>query len=182
MAGRFSDQDDFSIPSELFDSHEWMADSLIDGETGRDCTVVYPPTDSECPNCVFDPVTGRSANIYKTGGLYPFENLTSCPLCGGFGRRTEPSTDTIRLRVYFGGSELVAAMKQFSKLGSTDFSAPEGLVFVIGYIYDRSKLERANNIMIPNPGAEDIPTIKIASTIPWGFRQNRYFGAMLKRD
>ncbi len=178
MAGRFEDIDDFEIPSELFDYHEWMSDSLIDGQIGVDCTLYYPPSDTECPNCLFDVVTGRSADVYKTGGPYPFEIHTTCPLCGGFGKGSIAETDTLRLRVYFGRMEVNAAMRQFANVNLAD--APNGVIFVIGYMEDRPKYIRANGVTIPNQ--EEIRCKRISEAQPWGFRKNRYFAAMLGRQ
>jgi hypothetical protein len=180
MANKFPGRGDFSIPSALLDEHEWISDALIDGELGTVCTLIYPPTDSECPNCLFDPSTGRSANIYRTGGPIPFVNHTVCPWCGGEGRRSEPVTDSIRLRVYWGGMEVNAAMRQFTKLAN--FDSPAGLLFVIGYMNDLPKFERSDNILVNSAQTIDEWKCSRASeSVPWGFRKNRYFACMLKR-
>ena len=174
MAGKFPDREDFEIPSLLIDEHEWLADSFIDGETGTDCTLVYPPSDTECPNCLFDPQTGESANIYKDGGPMPFTDHTTCPWCNGFGRGQTPVEESIRMRVYYGGMEVNAAMRQFN-MATQLAQDPDGLVFVIGYMNDRPSFERCDSIVI-----HDTKMSRKSKALPWGFRKNRYFAAMLK--
>ncbi len=179
MANRIPNIDDFSIPSELFNEHERIVDWFLDGELASLCTINYPPSDSECTNCIYDPDTNCSANIYKVGGPYPFENRTLCPMCGGIGKLTLPVTDIIRLRVYYGASELNASMQQFMKLNGTDFNTATGLVYIIGYANDLPKFKRSQSITIPNP-SEEIVCKRFSSPIGWGFRKNRYFACMLQ--
>ena len=182
MANHSSGIADFTVPSALFDTHEVMVDYFIDGELGFDVTLNYPPSDTECPNCLWDYGANRSANIYKAGGPYPFANLTTCPLCGGAGKATVPVTDSIRLRVYFAGMELNASLKQFNKLAGTNFDISDGLVFCIGYSSDLPKFNRADFITIPNPGDQEIRCVRKGATTSWGFRHNRYFAGMLERN
>jgi hypothetical protein len=184
MSDKFPDRGDFSIPSALFDEHEWMVDYLIDGPIGLDCALIYPPSDQECPNCLFDPSTGSSAGIYKTSGPMPFPNHTVCPWCGGEGRRIEPVTEPIRLRVYWGGMEVNAAVKQFKQLVDTKFiDNPTGLIFVIGYMYDLPKFVRSDGVIINNQiTMQELRCNRMGEPVPWGFKKNRYFAAMLERQ
>lgn len=41
---------------------------------------------TECINCVFNPMSGRSAGVYKAGGPVPFGKGMICPICGGAGQ------------------------------------------------------------------------------------------------
>lgn len=182
MANRIPHMGEFTVPSDLLDIHEWMVDGVIDGVLGTLCRLEYPPSDAECTNCLFDPSTGRSANIYKTGGPTPFANHTICPRCGGEGRLSSPESDEIRLRVYFGGGEVNAAMRQFKTLPASDINAPDGLVFVIGYMDDVTKFQRAVSIYANESVTQiNIRCERFSEIIPWGFRKNRYFACMLKR-
>lgn len=53
------------------------------------CKLVYESTKPQaCPNCVFDPMSKKSANIYKTGGPLVFANGQTCPYCLGHGTTT----------------------------------------------------------------------------------------------
>lgn len=182
MANKIPKYGDFSVESELIDEHEWISDYFIDGELGCQCSLMYPPTYTECPNCVFDQQTNMSANIYKAGGPAPFTNHTVCPWCGGQGQRTDSPTELIRLRVYWGGSELNAAVKMFQTLGVSNIDNPAGLIFVIGYMSDVSKFERADLInVISTLNKKEYICSRKSEAVPWGFRHNRYFAAMLSR-
>lgn len=179
MAGKIPSRGDFIIEESLIDEHEWVTDAFIDGPTGATCTLVFPAIDSECPNCLFDPTTRRSANIYRDGGPYEFTKHTVCPMCGGEGRITEPSINTIRLRVYYGGMEVNAAMKTMQAL-SGSFGLPDGLVYVIGYMKDRAEFERAEYLLLLNQSNFEQRVEKVSKAVPWGFRKNRYFACMLR--
>jgi hypothetical protein len=178
MSNRLIDRADFSIPNNLLDEHEWVVDAAID-DLGTSCTAHYPPSITECPNCIYDPVTNRSSDMYKSEGPFPFTNFTTCPYCGGVGKKEVPATDSIKLRVYFGGSELNTAIKYFNKLSAEKFTdTPAGVIFVIGYMENIVNFKRANYITINTPPVE-IRCKRSSSPIPWGFRKNRYFAAIL---
>lgn len=182
MSGKIPKYGDFSIESGLIDEHEWVSDYLIDGELASKCTLIYPPTYTECPNCVFDQQTGQSANIYKAGGPAVFTNHTICPWCNGQGKSSNAPTDSVRLRVYWGGSELNAAVKMFKTLGVSNLDNAMGLIFVIGYMSDISKFERADAInVISTLNKKEYMCIRKSEAVPWGFRHNRYFAAMVSR-
>lgn len=181
MAGKFENRDDFIIAPSLLDEHEYLADSFIDSETGVDCIINYPPSDEECPNCLYDPDANRSANIYKSGGPYPFPVHTTCPYCGGVGKFSKPVTIPIRLRVYWGGMEVNAAMRMFNNLKVGN--VPIGLLFVIGYMEDLKNFDRGDFLLVNSSvDKQEIRCKRASEAIPWGFRKNRYFAAMLERS
>lgn len=181
MSGKFTNRTDFSIPESLIDEHEWMSDALIDGPLGAVCTLYYPDLQTECPNCLFDPQANRSANIYRTGGPNPFPNDTLCPYCGGTGVSAQPVTDTMRVRAYWGGMEVNAAMRQFQNMFNSKFvGSPDGVVFIIGYMNDAVKFQQCTSLVVNKPNVQ-IRCERASDAIPWGFRHNRYFAAMLNR-
>jgi len=175
MSGRFANRGNFTIPSAVFDEHEWVSDMFLDGEIGSQCTLMYPPIDSECSNCYFDPNSGRSNNIYRVGGLVPFTNHTTCPMCGGEGRSITEKTEDVRLRVYTDPSHWVETGIQLK--------SPNGIAQVIGYMADLPKIERADKIILHSELQEIKRWIVQAEgeAIPWGFRGNRYFVMFVKR-
>jgi len=183
MANKFEDRSDFTIPSDLIDEHEWIADAFIDS-LGIWCTIVYPPSDEECPNCLYDPVANRSANIYKTGGPISFPINTTCPWCGGVGKRSIPITDRVKMRVYWGGMEVQAAMRQFKSLANEKLGdMAQGLLFVIGYMDDLPKFVKCDSLVVNDTvDKQEIRCERVSETIPWGFRKNRYFACMLDRQ
>lgn len=175
MAGRLADRPDFNIPETLIDKHEWVVDASID-TLGDICQLVYPPIDSECPNCEFDIATGRSTNVYKQGGPYSFPAYTLCPFCSGEGRLTQSSTENIRLRVYYN-------TKDWVKFGGLNLVFSDSVAQIIGYMTDLPKIERCQYIIL-NSRMRTIREWKVVrngEAIPWGFRADRYFLQMMKR-
>jgi hypothetical protein len=175
MGGKFPASGDFSIPDELIDCHEWMADAFID-DLGKSVKLVYPPKQSECPNCKLDPATGRSSNIYKAGGPVSFRNHTVCPWCEGKGRGMLPASETIQLRIYWD-------QKSWTKISGVDFKNPEGLAMTIGYMNDYPKLERADNTLLDShiENIKRYQCVREGEAQPWGFRHNRYFIQFFRR-
>lgn len=174
MSGRIAHRGDFSISSDLLDDHEWLTDAIID-DIGVNCKIVYPPKDSECVNCVFDYNTGRSSDIYKTGGPISFTNFSTCPVCYGVGKLYQEQTDTVKLRVYWDVKNWVEVENKIV--------SPDGTGQIIGYITDLVKVKRAKEIIL-NSNMQNIQEIRchlLGEAAPWGFRKNRYFVAYIKR-
>lgn len=163
------------ITDSLIQTHEYIADELIDGPTGQDCQLMYPITNnSSCPNCIYNPRQKRSSNIYKSGGPVPFENHTTCPWCGGSGRSSRPVTEDIRLRVYW-------SQKDWSI--SRPVENPDSSVMIIGYMTDLPKLEKSERIQLnKNVGVyRKWICEREGESVPWGLGQSRYFAQMLTR-
>lgn len=86
------------ITTTLKTLHKNMIDSLLeDSALTVRCVITYIGTKfTECPNCTFSVLGGKSINRYKQGGQYPFSN-GNCPHCGGSGRLQSSSTEEIYL-------------------------------------------------------------------------------------
>ena len=165
----------FTIPSSVISKHEYIVDALISGPTGQDCQLVYPITkNSVCPNCIYSPRQKKSSNIYKDGGPVPFENHTICPWCGGEGRSSRAVKETVRLRTYW-------SPKDWSITGPVE--NPDTSVMIIGRIYDLSKIEKADTIIVN----KDLSVYRKwvcerdGEATPWGLAQDKYFAQMLRR-
>jgi hypothetical protein len=174
MGGKFPNRADFHIPGELLDLHEFLSDALID-DLGNPCTIIYPPIASECPNCIYSPETGRSSDIYKTGGPSPFTNFTICPECGGEGRLYKEVTEVITMIVYWNPKSWYTV--------STTIVSPDGMAQVIGYLTDLPKIQKAKSVVLNSDTSAMVRYNTVLSGEPqlWGFRQNRYFIAFMKR-
>ena len=57
--------------------------------------------DTFCNNCVIDPISQVSSNIYNGTGSSPFPDNTICPVCGGSGMTVGEKTEIIHLGVIF---------------------------------------------------------------------------------
>jgi hypothetical protein len=175
MSNKFPSLGDFSIPSTVFDTHEWMTDFLLDGDTGHECTLYYPDKNTECDNCHFSSRIGRSSGIYKTGGPIPFPAHGTCPRCGGRGRLSLPQTDTIDLRIYW-------ETRFWIDIG-VKFNASNNIAMTIGYMVDLPKMEKADKVLL-NSSQQYIRRWmcqRAGEAIPHGFRRNRYFIQYVER-
>ena len=174
MSGKFPNLGDFSIPSGIIDSHEWVSDAFID-TLGKSCTLLYPAKVTECTNCYYDARTGRSTGIYKSGGPNPFPNNSFCPVCGGAGRVTTEVTESVKLRVYWNSKDwhMVAATIQ----------NPAGVAQAIGYMSDLHKIERASEIILDSHinATREFRCVREGEAVPWGFRHDRYFLQFFRR-
>jgi hypothetical protein len=175
MANKFPARGDFEIPTSLLDEHEWVSDALLDGDTGHDCKLYYPAKPTECDNCFLDPRTKRSSNIYKAGGPIPFDDHTVCPRCGGGGRSSLRTTESVNLRIYW-------EPRDWIDIG-VKFDVAFGICMTIGYMTDLPKIEKAERILLNS----DLGPIRrwfckrAGEAVPHGFRQNRYFIQYMER-
>lgn len=60
-----------------------LTDMLDSSIFGKKCLLHLPPTTTNCPNCLPDPMSSKSSNIYLNGGPQPFVNGQICPVCLG---------------------------------------------------------------------------------------------------
>ena len=165
----------FEIPIDVIESHEYVADALLEGPLGHKCDLVYPVTrNSICPNCVYSPRKKKSSNMYKTGGPVFFKNNTVCPWCGGSGKSSKPVTEEIKLRIYW-------SQKEWSIFGPIE--NPDSSAMIIGFMRDLPKIEKADRILL-NKDTEVFRKWvceRSGEAIPWGLAQDRYFAQMLRR-
>lgn len=175
MANKIPSRGDFSLNFLVFDTHEWMTDYLIDGPTGQNVLVVYPPKPTQCDNCKLDPATGRSSNIYNGTGPISFTDFTLCPRCGGNGRGQIETSDTIRLRVYWNPTDWIKPAPRFAS-GETG-------VMTIGYMVDLPKVEQGAYLLLNKDiqGMRRWKCERVGEAAPWGLKQNRYFVQFMKR-
>ena len=131
----------------------------------RTVTVVYPPKQEDCPNCVKQTFGGRSVNIYTPGGPIPFSTGMPCPYCGGAGVRLREVTENVEMRVYWD-------KKSFINMG-IGVNIPDNSVQTIGYMSDYNKLIRANHIICYFQESEEkVKLSRSGEGYPTGFKQN----------
>lgn len=162
-----------NIPDSVWALYRETADDFINLNFGEDCVLVYPPLQTECPNCVVDLIGKKSASIYKSGGPEPFTNGMICPICNGEGFHNEEPTETIKLRVYW-------SPKDWVKTGTT-LAIPDGSIQVIGFLYDLPKVMQSAYIKIVNKNDAYLPNtfVRIREPFYHGFKKNRYFSLYL---
>ncbi len=175
MANIFPSRGDFDISSDIISEYFWIADEFIDGVFGNNARLVFPPKFSSCDNCKKDISTGRSSGIYNGTGPISFTNHTLCPRCNGRGTLELPSTQDIRLRVYWDS-------RSWIDIGMP-IGSPDSTAMCIGYLSDLPALERANHIIL-HTDLQDIRRYIVqreGSAVPHGLSQNRYFIQYVKQ-
>lgn len=74
------------------------------GENGlsRPCKLISKDRDKAlCPNCIIDPISGKSSGRYKSGGQVNFPYGQLCPICNGVGFLFNSNECTIDLLVIY---------------------------------------------------------------------------------
>lgn len=86
------------ITQDLKNLHENMISALLEDDACTVlCTLHYFSKWTDCPNCQFNAVTGKSANKYTSGGPISFPDGQRCPYCLGEGRIQIPETESVWL-------------------------------------------------------------------------------------
>ncbi len=83
----------FTISDDVINIFERGVDAIID-QLGKNVKLIFDPIIIPCPNCLFDPIGGKSSNRFKPGGPVPFSDGARCPYCRGTGK-TEQERSTI---------------------------------------------------------------------------------------
>jgi hypothetical protein len=98
------------ITQELKNIYKNMINELISphGLTNK-CTLSFNNGASDyCDNCLFDPVSKVSANIYNGTGPRSFINYTVCPECLGLGvKQNNNKTKILNLAVIFDSKSFI---------------------------------------------------------------------------
>jgi len=78
------------------------------------CSLVYETTRiTQCPNCVYDTISKKSANIYNGTGPISFINGQTCPYCLGSGQSSSAVAETaIDLVVLIDSKKFVGVVNQ----------------------------------------------------------------------
>jgi hypothetical protein len=162
-----------SIPESLFDKYKEFVDYLLSDEHfSKNCTLVYPPLRTECPNCTINMVGSSVINTYRHGGPAPF-NFGDCSMCGGQGYKEVEHTGSLRLRIYWNRKDWIKIVKSIV-LNDAD-------VMVIGNMSDLRKFKQAIEILlITSQNNAEYRTVLVGQPTPWGFSQDKYFIAYLK--
>lgn len=174
MAYNFEEAIDALIPV-----YQAGVDALIN-KLGMDCTIYNPSRDVDCPNCVYNAATKRSANIYQAGGPRPFQNGQICPYCNGAGIQKVVSTDSVRMIVIWNPKDWI----KIPSMASMDWNSPESYAQTWGYITDLPKIQRAESVLITNATQQfnNYKFIRHGEPCPQGLQENRYFVMMWKRS
>ena len=141
------------------------------------CRITYGTTRfTDCENCKYDSIRGRSSNIYEPGGPYPFTDGQICSLCFGQGKvQLDPTTEAIELVVIF-------EPKDWINVGRV--STADGRIQTISLLSTTmAKLKRASSIVVGTDveSAERYKYERISEPTPCGFGSTSFVSVMWKK-
>lgn len=165
------------INSTLKSLYKQQIDSLFGSDTlSLPCVLVSQDNKkTECPNCIIDPISGRSSGRYKTGGDVNFPYGQLCPICNGVGFLRTKSEVNIDLLVIYD-------YRKWINFNSTT-SMPDGLMQSISKFEDLSKIQSAN-LLIVDTNTSYFPSkeyIRDSEPQPIGLGSNDYLYTFWKQ-
>lgn len=95
---------------------------------------------TQCPNCIVDPITGRSSGRYKTGGPISFPYGQLCPVCNGIGFSFNVNETTIDLLVVYDYRKWINF--------NANTGIPDGMIQTISKFSDLRKIQSANTLVV----------------------------------
>jgi hypothetical protein len=156
-----------------------MIDALLDN-TGltQKIKFVYTGTKYEqCDNCIYDPVSGKSSNIYNGGGPKSFRNGQTCPQCNGKGRHILSTQEYLYLMVIWdskGWARMAA--------NSESIRVPEMMIQTKCKMSLKPKIMKVSYIEITDiEGYGTLRFERYGDPEPCGFNDNNFLHTMWKR-
>lgn len=129
-----------------------------------------------CDNCLFDPITKLSSNIYNGTGHLPFTEGHICPVCVGLGMLKADKSEILYLAVIFDS-------KYFMRLSSDYVNVAGGMAQTICLSSYLPKIRNANEIIFDTKLEQygNYSYERAGDPTPAGFGDNRYIITMWKR-
>lgn len=129
-----------------------------------------------CNNCIFDPISKLSSNIYNGTGPNSFNEGTTCPVCAGIGLLTTDSEETIYMAVLFDS-------KYWLNWSSNTVNISDGMVQSICLSSYFPKIRNANEVIFDTTLEPYNKYIyqRAGDPNPVGLGDNRYIITMWQR-
>lgn len=126
-----------------------------------------------CSNCIFDPVTKLSSNIYNGTGPRPFVDATICPVCMGDGSTRIENSEIIYMAVLFDS-------KYWLDWGSKSVNIASGQVQTICLSTLLPKIRNAKSVIFDTSLEQyrDVVYQRAGDPKPVGFGNTRYIFTM----
>lgn len=162
----------FPLPSGLIADYQNFVDSFNSTDNfAWECRAIYPQMQVACVNCIVDPITHRSANVYNGTGPVPFSNGSLCPWCNGIGYNQSESYDTVYVRI----EKANRRIQDWYALGP-NVEKSQQIVEIRGFIKDLPKFERCEYLEVSTDIA---PYGKMrfrpkGKMLPYGLQTRRY--------
>jgi hypothetical protein len=95
---------------------------------------------TQCPNCIIDPISGKSSGRYKSGGDINFTYGQLCPICNGVGFNYQTNEELIDLLVVYDYKKWINF--------NINTNIPTGMIQTIAKFSDLEKLQKANTLIL----------------------------------
>jgi hypothetical protein len=131
-----------------------------------------------CNNCIFDPITQLSANIYNGSGPVVFSEGQTCPVCLGAGTVVSSSSEyDVDLAVIFDS-------KYWLNLSSKTVNVPDGMIQTLCSSSLLPKIRAAKKLLVdPNLSRYgEYFYERAGDPNPLGFGDTNYITTMWKRQ
>ena len=143
------------------------------------CKFEYSGQDnvSFCENCIYDPISKLSTNIYNGTGPAPFTEGTMCPVCLGMGAVKTDSNEIINMAVIFDS-------KYFLNYSSNAVNISDGMAQTICDISKLPKIRNANSVVFDTDisASGNYVYYRAGEPTPVGLGQNKYVITMWKKQ
>jgi hypothetical protein len=130
-----------------------------------------------CNNCIYDPISKLSANLYNGTGSSPFPDNSICPVCLGMGQKdSDAITEKVFLAVLFDS-------KYWLNWSSKTMNIPDGMIQTICNVNLLPKIRAASDITIDPALAVygNYTYERAGDPMPVGLGSNRYIITMWTR-
>lgn len=129
-----------------------------------------------CNNCIFDPISKLSSNIYNGTGPSSFNEGTMCPVCGGLGLSKSDSEEIIYMAVLFDS-------KYWLNWSSKSVKISDGMVQTICLSSYLPKIRNANEVVFDTTleAYGNYIYERAGDPNPVGLGDNRYIFTMWQR-
>jgi len=155
------------ISDSLIGIYQSRIDALIN-QLGKNVYLEFNPTETSCPNCLFDTQRKRSTGIYRAGGPRPFKRGRKCPYCKGHGLLQTQVRKCIQCLIKWNPKDL--------KDYGISVTNKKGVVRLKTFLYDADDMIRAKTALVNKDiSAEMTMRVRlIMGPIPVGLREDRY--------
>lgn len=126
------------ISAQLKSLYNYSIDEILRGLSVT-CRLIYGDTIfTDCPNCIIDVASSKSANKYKSGGPISFTEGMICPYCDGAGMIGTESTEDVSLAVVW----------NYKNNMNLPVNFPNGSILTISPASLTSKLKQCKEIVL----------------------------------
>lgn len=170
------------ISNELKTLYDNAIDAVVnEGGLAVPCGLSYAGQQVQnfCGNCVYDPISKLSSNIYNGTGPNPFPDGSVCPVCMGNGT-TDTDTAVDTTTVYLA---VILTPKDFFPISNQIVNLPEGSIQTICHVKLAPQLRNAVGLTLLTD-IDDYGNYEYersSDPTPAGFGSHRYIITMWKR-